>query len=168
MTAEDSAQGSKRATKREMMEIAAGIVVLIIAAAAVGLAFSSSGVQSVAGYEIEAEFDNVSGVNLGTEVRLSGVKVGTVVGKSLADDGDLALLTLSIGADYRIPEDSRVRILPEGLLGSSYVQLEPGGALEDMEPGSFVSYDRTQGAINVVDLLSRFVVQGAEAASQDQ
>ncbi len=153
--------------RREIMEIAAGIVVLIIAAAAVGLAFSSSGVESVAGYEIEAEFDNVGGVNLGTEVRLSGVKVGTVVGKQLAEKGDLALLTLSIGADYRIPEDSRVRILPEGLLGSSYVQLEPGGALEDMAPGTFVSYDRTQGAINVVDLLSRFVVQGAEAASQN-
>ncbi len=149
--------------RRDVMEILAGIVVLVLAAGAVALAFSSSGVESVAGYEIEAEFDNVSGVTLGTEVRLSGVKVGTVVGKSLAKQGDLAWLTLSIGADYRIPADSRVRILPEGLLGNSYVQLEPGGALEDMEPGAFVPYDRTQGAINVVDLLSRFVVQSAEA-----
>ncbi len=152
--------------RREVMEVLAGIAVLLIAVGAVFLAFQSSGVQSVSGYSIEAEFDNVSGVNLGTEVRLSGVKVGTVVGKRLAKQGDLAILTLSIGADYRIPEDSRVRILPDGLLGSSYVQLEPGGALEDMAPDSFVSYDRTQGAINVVDLLSRFVVQGVEAGQQ--
>ncbi len=154
--------------RREMLEMLAGVVVLILAAGAVVLAFSSSGVESVAGYDIEAEFDNVSGVAVGTEIRLSGVKVGTVVGKKIANEGDLALLTLSISADYRIPEDSRVRILPEGLLGNSYVQLEPGGALEDMAPGSFVSYDRTQGAINVVDLLSRFVVQGAEAGQAAQ
>ncbi|MBC6417147.1 MAG: MCE family protein [Rhodospirillales bacterium] len=150
---------------RGIVEILAGIAVLILAAGAVALAFRSSGVEAVAGYEIEAEFDNVSGVNLGTEVRLSGVKVGTVVEKSLAEEGDLALLTLSIVADYRIPADSRVRILPEGLLGNNYVQLEPGGALEDMEPGAFVAYDRTQGAINIADLLSRLVVQAADAAS---
>lgn len=152
--------------RREHLEILAGIAVLLLAGGAVFLAFRSSGVEAVSGYTIEAEFDNVSGVNLGTEVRLSGVKVGTVTDKRLAAQGDLAILQLSVGADYRIPADSRVRILPEGLLGSSYVQLEPGGALEDMEPGTFVSYDRTQGAVNVVDLLSRFVVQAAENSPQ--
>ncbi|GAB5469522.1 MAG: outer membrane lipid asymmetry maintenance protein MlaD [Rhodospirillales bacterium] len=149
--------------RHEIMEVIAGIVVLVIAAGAIGLAFRSSGVESVSGYTIEAEFDNVSGVAAGTEVRLSGVQVGRVVDRRLAETGDLAILTLQIGADYRIPEDSRVRILPEGLLGNSYVQLEPGGALADLPAGSFVAFDRTQGAINVVDLLSRFVVQGAEA-----
>ncbi|MEO1193153.1 MAG: MlaD family protein [Pseudomonadota bacterium] len=150
--------------RTEVMEVLAGITVLVLAGAAVIGAFSSQGVESVSGYTIEAEFDNVSGVTTGTEVRLSGVEVGRVIDRRLAEEGDLAILTLSIGADYRIPEDSRVRILPEGLLGNSYVQLEPGGALDDLEPGSFVAFDRTQGAINVVDLLSRFVVQGAEAA----
>jgi len=154
--------------RRENMEILAGVLVLLLAAAAVTLAFRSSGLEAVSGYTIDAEFDNVSGVNLGTEVRLSGVKVGTVTDKHLAEEGDLAILQLSIGADYRIPADSRVRILPEGLLGNAYVQLEPGGALEDMEPGAFVAYDRTQGAVNVVDLLSRFVVQAAEATQAEQ
>jgi len=148
--------------KRENLEALVGAVALLVIVAVVSFAFVTAGVRQTGGYTIQAEFDNASGVTAGTEVRLSGVKVGNVVDKQLTADGRLAVLTLDIDQSYKIPADSRVRILPDGLLGGSYVQLEPGGALDDMAPGTFVTFDRTQGAINVVDLIARFVVQAAE------
>jgi phospholipid/cholesterol/gamma-HCH transport system substrate-binding protein len=149
--------------RRDAIETLVGALVLLGAAGLVYLGFASSGVRTVAGYSIEAEFTDVSGVNAGTEVRLAGVKIGTVLAKSLADDGQLAVLTLNLDEAYRIPADSKVRILPDGLLGGSYISLEPGGADEDLADGAYVTFDRTQGAVNVVDLLARFVVQAAEA-----
>jgi phospholipid/cholesterol/gamma-HCH transport system substrate-binding protein len=142
--------------RRDAIETLVGALVLLGAAGLVYLGFATSGVQTVSGYSIEAEFTDVSGVNAGTEV-------GTVLAKSLADDGQLAVLKLNLDEAYKIPADSKVRILPDGLLGGSYISLEPGGADEDLADGAYVTFDRTQGAVNVVDLLARFVVQAAEA-----
>ena len=149
--------------RRDVIETLVGALVLLVAAGFVYLGFATSGVESVSGYRIEAEFDDVSGVQPGTEVRLAGVKVGTVLDKVLAEDGRLAVLSMVVDERFPVPADSKVRILPDGLLGGNYVTLEPGGALEDMEDGAYVTFDRTQGSINVVDLLARFVVQAASS-----
>jgi len=149
--------------RRDAIETLVGALVLLAAAGFVYLGFQSSGVASVAGYTSEAEFDDVSGVQPGTEVRLAGVKVGTVLEKRLASDGRLAVLKLVVVEAYILPADSKVRILPDGLLGGSYISLEPGGSDQNLADGAYVTFDRTQGAINVVDLLARFVVQAAQS-----
>jgi len=147
--------------RRDLVETLVGTIVVLAIVAGVAIGFASSGVSSVEGYSVKAEFDDTSGVNVGTEVRLAGVKVGTVTDKELAENGRMAILTLSIGAAAVVPADSKIRILPEGLLGGSYIAIEPGGALENMQDGAAVAFDRTQGAINVIDLLGRLVVQAA-------
>lgn len=154
--------------RRDRLETLVGALVLLAVAGLVYLGFATSGVASISGYSIRAEFDNVSGVQLGTEVRLSGVKVGTVSDRALAENGRYAVLTLAIDGRYSLPADSKVRILPDGLLGGSYVELVPGGADEDLQPGAYIGFDRTQGAVNVVDLLARFVVQAASASPEAQ
>lgn len=152
--------------RRDLVETLIGGVVLVLVALGIVVGFASSGVSTVDGYSIKAEFDDVSGVSVGTEVRLAGVKVGTVTDKALADDGRLAILTLSIDRAAVVPADSKVRILPEGLLGGSYIAIEPGGAAEDLADGAAIAFDRTQGSINVIDLLGRLVVQAAGNSGQ--
>ena len=154
--------------RRDVIETLVGALVLLVAAAFVYLAFVSSGVESVAGYTFEAEFDDVSGVQPGTEVRLAGVKVGTVLAKNLAEDGRMAVLKLVVDGNYLVPADSKVRILPDGLLGGSYLSIQPGGSDANLADGDYVTFDRTQGAINVVDLLARFVVQAAESGGSSE
>lgn len=154
--------------RRDTLETLVGALVLLAAIGLVYLGFATSGVRSVSGYSFQAEFDDASGVTPGTEVRLAGVKVGTVTAKSLDAGGRLAVLTLSVDQAYQVPADSKVRILPDGLLGGAYVSIEPGGSDDNLAPGAFVSFDRTQGAVNVVDLLARFVVQAAGAAPAPQ
>jgi phospholipid/cholesterol/gamma-HCH transport system substrate-binding protein len=152
--------------RRDLVETLIGGLVLVAVVLGIVIGFASSGVSTVAGYTIKAEFDDVSGVSVGTEVRLAGVKVGTVTDKVLADNARMAILTLSIDKAAVLPADSKVRILPEGLLGGSYIAIEPGGSADNMADGASVAFDRTQGAINVIDLLGRLVVQAASNSSQ--
>ncbi len=151
--------------RRNLIETVMGAVVLLVAAAFVVVAFQSTGaVDGGGGYRISAQFDDVSGVSSGTEVRMAGVKIGTVVAQRLDPRTYFAILEMQIKEDVELPSDSSVRIIPDGLLGGNYLAIEPGGAEEVIEPGGSISH--TQGTINVVDLLGRFIFSAADQASQ--
>ncbi len=102
-----------------------------------------------------ASFRSVEGVSVGTDVRLAGVKVGTVTDLDLNAETFRADATLSIEDDVVLPEDTSVVISSEGLLGGSFVEILPGGSPFDLEPGSDI--EDTQGAVSLVQLLLRFV-----------
>ena len=61
---------------RNIIETVMGGVVLIVAAGFIALAFQSGAATSPSGYQVTAEFDNASGLGPGSEVRMSGVKIG--------------------------------------------------------------------------------------------
>ena len=67
----------------------------------------------------------------------------------------MAQLELSIDDSIQLPEDSSARIVPDGLLGSNFVELEPGGSVVNLSNGGAIQF--TQGAVNLADLLGRFV-----------
>jgi len=140
--------------RRNVIETVMGGVVLLVAISFVVFAFRSSGLSSTGGYEIRAQFDDASGLAIGTDVRLAGVKVGTVSGQRLDPDSFQANVTFQIDKGIMLPADSSARILPDGLLGGNFVALEPGGEDDALEPGSRILF--TQGAINVVELIARF------------
>ena len=149
---------------RNIIETVMGGVVLLVAAGFVYLAFQSGSVGNGSGYLVTAEFDNASGLTTGSEVRMSGVKIGTVVNQHLDPNTFFAVVTVSIVDSIKLPRDTSARILADGLLGSNYVALEPGGEDETIEPGGKINF--TQGSINVVDLLGRFIFSAAESAGQ--
>ena len=86
------------------------------------------------------------------------VRIGAVAAYDLDPETYEAVVTLSISDDLKLPTDTSARILPDGLLGGTFVSLTPGGELEDIEPGGRILY--TQGSINLMDLLGRFVFGG--------
>jgi phospholipid/cholesterol/gamma-HCH transport system substrate-binding protein len=150
--------------QRNVIETVMGGVVLLVAIGFVYLAFQSSSVGNGSGYLVTAEFDNASGLAVGSEVRMSGVKIGSVVDQRLDQDTFFAVVTISISESIKLPRDTSARILADGLLGSNYVALEPGGEEEIIEPDGKINF--TQGSINVVDLLGRFIFSAAESATQ--
>ncbi len=150
--------------RRNVIETVMGGVVLIVAAMFVGIAFQSGTVTTPAGYQIIAEFDDASGLGPGSEVRMSGVKIGTVHSQELDPETYFAVVTLNISESVGLPRDTSARIIADGLLGSNFIALEPGGD-EDMIPaGGEITF--TQGSINVVDLLGRFIFSAAEAGGE--
>ena len=146
--------------RRNIIETIMGAVVLVVAAAFIVIAFSSGEVQQVTGYQVVAEFDDATGVSSGSDVRMAGVKIGSVSGIDLDPETFFANVTMSIDDSVPLPSDTSARILSDGLLGNTYIALEPGGALENIEDGGRISY--TQGAVNLVDLLGRFVFGAAD------
>ena len=141
---------------KQSRETLIGAITLGLAILAVGSAFSSSDVQSEGGYEIVASFDNVSGLEPGSEVRMVGIRVGTVLQQELDTESFRAKVTMVVDAAVELPSDTSARIIPDGLTGQNFVSLEPGGEEDLLKDGGSITY--TQGSINFVDLLGRFVM----------
>ena len=140
---------------RNMIETVMGAVVLLVAITFVAFAFRSSGLTASGGYQVTAHFNDASGLTVGTDVRMSGVKIGTVAAQDLDPVTFLAITTLIINDDIQLPVDSSAKILPDGLLGGNFLALEPGAEEEIILSGGRIEF--TQSAINVVELISRFV-----------
>lgn len=147
--------------RRNIIETIMGGIVILVAVFFVVFAFNSSGVGTVDGYRVTAEFDDATGIASGTDVRLAGVKIGTVVEQSLNAETYFAQIVLEIDDDIKLPVGTSARIISDGLLGGNFVSLTPGGDDENIPAGGEIEY--TQGAINVVDLLGRFVFSAAES-----
>lgn len=147
-------------TDYSIAEIATGGAVL---AAAVGFFFYATGAggNTAAGtYELTAAFRSAEGIGVGTEVRLGGVRIGTVTDMSLNPQSFLAETTFSIADTIILPDDSAIAIASESLLGGSYVEVIPGGSPFNIEPGGEVM--DTQSSVSLITLLLRFVGGAAD------
>lgn len=110
-------------------------------------------------YELHASFRSIEGVTVGTDVRMAGVKVGTVTGLQLNPITFFADARISVKDTILLPEDSAILVSSEGLLGGNFIELIPGGAVENLKPGSEI--EDTQGAVSMTSLLMKFVGQAA-------
>jgi len=140
-------------------EITVGAAVLALG---VGFAIYAGQIAGVggggAGYPLTASFRSAEGVSLGTDVRLAGVKVGTVTGIDLDPQTFRAMTTFTVQNGVSLPDDSSVVISSEGLLGGNFVEILPGGSPFNYEAGDEVL--DTQGAVSLISLLLKFVAGG--------
>jgi phospholipid/cholesterol/gamma-HCH transport system substrate-binding protein len=141
--------------RRSVIETIMGAVVLVVAGLFLFFAYTSSNVRATGGYELVARFNRVDGLANGSDVRMSGIKIGSVVAQRLDPETFRAEVRLAIDSAIKLPEDTTARIQSDGLLGNTYMVLEPGGAEELIPPGGTIAY--TQDAVNLVDLLGRFI-----------
>ena len=149
--------------KTNLVETAVGGVVILIAAAFFTFAYTTSGVgKGGGGYELVAEFDNADGIGVGSDVRMSGVKIGTVTSQELDPTTYQAVLRMSIDPALKLPDDSSAKVTSEGLLGSKFVALEPGGSPDVLQDGDRIAY--TQGAIDIWSLVSQFMFDSNSSA----
>ena len=143
-------------------EVLVGAGVLAAAIAFVIYAGQISGFAnaSASSYPLNASFRSLEGVGVGSEVRLAGVKVGTVSDVTLNAETYRADTVMSLQSGVEIPDDSAIVISSEGLLGGNFVEIVPGGSPFYYEPGSTV--EDTQGAVSLISLLLKFVSGSSE------
>src|SRR5512145_2561376 len=115
---------------RSIVETLMGACVLAVAIAFVVFAYSRTTVATVSGYGVTAKFNRLDGLARGADVRISGIKVGSVLDMSLDPVTFQAVTRLSIDPAYKLPVDSSISIVSDGLLGGKYASIEPGGADE--------------------------------------
>mgnify|MGYP003116176148 FL=1 len=106
-------------------------------------------------YRLSASFRAADGITVGTDVRLAGVRVGSVTDLTLNTETFRADVGFTVLDDVEVPEDSTVAISSEGLLGGNFVELLPGGSLEALAEGDEVY--NTQSSVSLVTLLLRYV-----------
>jgi len=144
-------------------EVLTGSVVL---AAAVGFFIYAGQISGLSGgptgdETYTASFRSIGGVTVGTDVRLAGVKVGSVTAVDLNPQTFRADAEFSVTNTVDLPEDTAVVIASEGLLGGNFVELLPGGSPFNLEPGSEI--EDTQGSVSVVNLLMKFVTGSGDS-----
>ncbi len=140
---------------RNLLETLLGAVVLIVAVGFLVFAYRSSQVQQSGGYQLVARFDKVDGLEAGSDVRISGIKVGTVLDQALDPETYRAEVRFSLREDVRLPADTSAAVVSNGLLGGKYLALVPGGDIEMLEPGDEVTL--TQSAVNLEDLIGHMI-----------
>ena len=141
--------------KRNAGELIAGAIVLAVAAGFLGYAVANTGRSPVAGYTLHAAFDNISGISVGSPVRLAGVQVGSVTGARIDTQTYRAVLTFTVQRSLQLPDDSSAQITTEGLLGGNSLSLTPGGSEKMIADGGQITI--TQSAANIEDLLGKFI-----------
>jgi phospholipid/cholesterol/gamma-HCH transport system substrate-binding protein len=131
-----------------VLAVAAGF--LIYASQIGGVGVGQSGLDTYT-----ASFRSAEGIGIGTDVRLAGVKIGSVLDMQLDPQTFRARTVLSVQEDVILPEDTAIVISSEGLLGGSFLELLPGGSAFNLDPGSEI--EDTQSSVSIVQLLLKFV-----------
>ena len=120
---------------KKPVETIMGFVVLAVAVFFLLFAYRVSDLQVVKGYELNAKFLKVGGLNIGSDVRINGIKVGTVVNQKLDNNDYMVDVILSIASDIKLPKDSVVAIVGDGLVGDKFIKIEPGRSDEFLKDG---------------------------------
>jgi phospholipid/cholesterol/gamma-HCH transport system substrate-binding protein len=147
-------------------ETVIGAVVVAIAVLFIAFFYTRSGSGGLSGYEIQARLPRVDGLGVGTDVRLAGIKIGSVSDLTLDPKTYLVTMHMNIHNDVKIPVDSSLMVTSSGLLGSSYISITPGGDDKMLPPGGMI--ENSQGAIDLMGLINRFATPPPPAKPQAQ
>ena len=139
---------------RSLVETLLGAVVLAVAIGFVVFAYTRSGVATVSGYEVSAAFNRVDGISNGSDVRIGGIKVGTVIERTLDPETFRAVLRMSIDETVELPTDSSAAVMSDGLLGGKFIDLQPGAEEILIKDGGRIAY--TQSSLLLEELIGKF------------
>ena len=147
------------------IETVLGAVVLLVAGIFLTFALQEVDMRKVSGYSITANFSKIDGISPGIDVRISGVKVGSILKTELDPDTFLATVTMSIAPNIKLPIDTVAKVSSEGLLGGKYMALEPGAEDETLKEGGQIQY--TQASLNLEEMIGKFIFSSAEKSKKD-
>jgi phospholipid/cholesterol/gamma-HCH transport system substrate-binding protein len=151
---------------RSYLETIVGALVISIALYFVFVLYKSNSMNKVdeEQYTISALFQKIDGIKIGSEVKIAGVKIGSILDSSLDTNSYQAKLTMGIDKKIEIPIDSTAQIVSNGLLGDKYIEIVPGSDSEKVAHGGVLEY--TQSSLNIENLINKFVVNPGNDSSE--
>jgi phospholipid/cholesterol/gamma-HCH transport system substrate-binding protein len=170
-----SAQGqtslqNKTIGQSNAAEVITGAIVILVALAFLALTYMRTGTGSLSGYEVLAKLPKVDGLGIGTDVRVSGIKVGQVTDLTLDPANFLVTVHMNIRNDIKLPTDSSMLITASGVLGSQYLSIQPGGDAKDIPPGGYITNVQAANSNDLMNLAGRYMggSQGAPPSQPQQ
>lgn len=152
--------------RRGFSEMAAGAIVLLVAVGFLGFAVVNTGRGSAAGYTLNARFDRIDGLAIGSDVRIGGVKVGAVTATHIDPKTYQAVVAFTVEKALQVPKDSSAQVTSDGLLGGRFLSLVPGGDDTMLPRDGTVSI--TQSALSLEDLLGKFIFSVSDLSANVQ
>lgn len=142
---------------KNIIETVVGFIVIAIAVGFIIIAYQSGNIDArkLDGYNILAQFDRADGIGIGADVRLSGLKIGSVTKMIINPKNYDAEVTLKIDKNYKIPQDSSAEIIGNGLLGDKYVAIVPGAESVYLSNNQKIEF--TQSSISLESLIGKFI-----------
>ena len=142
--------------KSDIFEFIVGLGVIIIAGWFILSVVSKSEKLTNVGETTKyiASFNDVSGISVGSDIKLAGVTVGKVLELKLDEINYTAEMVLGINRKIKIPNDSEIIITSEGLLGGNYVSISPGGSDIFLKANEKFSF--TQSSLSLNNLIQKF------------
>ena len=145
-------------------ELGVGAVVLVIAGAFLVFAIANTGQGfGIASYPLHAVFDHVDGLAPGADVRIAGVKIGSITGIKLDPKTYLADVHFTVDKGIQLTDDSSATVSTDGLLGGKYLALATGGDDKILKPGGEITI--TQGSLNMESLIGKYLFPGPTGKS---
>lgn len=147
-------------------EALVGLLVVLLAAWFVLFALQRTGGRGGGDtIRVTALFPNAVGVSPGTDVRVAGLKVGSVAEQKLDPQSFQVAMTIALDPSIKLPSDSSAAITSEGLLGGTYVALVPGGSETPLKSGDTII--DTQGSLDMMGLIGQFINKTGDSGSKD-
>ena len=142
--------------KSDIFEFIVGLGVILIAGWFILAVVSKSEKLTNVGETTKyiASFNDVSGISVGSDIKLAGVTVGKVLSLKLDEINYTAEMVLGINRKIKIPNDSEIIITSEGLLGGNYVSISPGGSDIFLKANEKFSF--TQSSLSLNNLIQKF------------
>lgn len=140
--------------RQNVFETVLGAVVLLAAILFLSFAYDKANVKAVSGYTVKAAFQKIDGIKVGSDVQVSGIKVGNVSHIGL-DKNYRAVLDLTVGNDVQLPKDTAAVVASSGMLGDKFISLEPGGDEDMLKAGESITI--TQSPPGLEQLLGQVI-----------
>ncbi len=139
---------------RNIVETIVGGAVLAVAVVFLFQLLSAANVSTTSGgYELEVRFLKAGGLQSGADVRVAGIKVGTVVADRLDTQMFEAVMTIVIDPEIQLPSDTKAIVTGDGLLGGKYLRLEPGHEETVLSAGDRIT--NVEDFVSIEDLVGR-------------
>ena len=151
---------------KKPVETIMGIVVVVVAAFYLYFAYRVSDLQVVKGYTVTAKFLKVGGLTTGSDVRINGIKVGTVLSQKLDNENYIADVKMSLTSDLNIPTDSEAIIVSDGLVGDKFIKIVPGQANTYLKDGDVIS--NTKDFKTIEDMVGEIIFMVTDNGSKDK
>jgi len=141
-----------------LVESIIGAVVLLVAGWFLVFAYERTDGTNIDGYVLQARFDRIDGLNVGSDVRVAGIKIGKVLSNDLDGASFQAIVKFSVMSGLELPADTAAAITSESLLGGVYLNLLPGGEEDVLADGDEI--EETQDAVDLLGLIGKFTTGG--------
>ncbi len=155
-----------KTSKMNILETFLGGAVLVFAGVLLIFAYIRNEKDTIKGYVITAKFDKIDGLVAGSDVRMSGIKIGSVANQALDPTSYLAIVNMNIANHVKIPTDSSASVVSESLLGGKYMDVVPGGDDTFLKPGEAIQH--TQSSVNFEKMIGQAIFSSKDSKDKKE